>query len=153
WQSASLPATLLDLVSPGTAAVYEEFLPTQPEVLPDGKTAAGAATAGTTLSLYREGTQQYSFRLLALLLFFAVIRSNLNSSAAFAQLAFVAALNGTLLCLFGLIQYFTSPRELLYWSVPSIGQVFGPFVSRNQFAFYVNLCIGLALGLVLAQRY
>jgi O-antigen ligase len=61
-------------------------------------------------------------------------------------------LNGVALSLFGITQFFTSPRSVLYWTYPTLGQVFGPFVSRNLFPFYVNCCIGLALGLLLARR-
>src|SRR5262249_38182480 len=40
-----------------------------------------------------------------------------------------------------------------YWSVPTKGQVFGPFVCRNHAAYYLNLCLGLTAGLLLGTRY
>ena len=42
--------------------------------------------------------------------------------------------------------------NILYWNVESQGIVFGPFVNRNHFAFYINLCIGLGLGILLSLR-
>src|SRR5262249_35720035 len=35
---------------------------------------------------------------------------------------------------------------------PTQGQVFGPFICRNHFPFYANLCLGLGLGLLLARE-
>jgi O-antigen ligase/tetratricopeptide (TPR) repeat protein len=68
------------------------------------------------------------------------------------RLAFFSVLNGVALCMFGLIQFYTSKHNYLYWTYPALGEVFGPFVSRNMFPFYVNCCIGLGLGLLIARR-
>ena len=61
-------------------------------------------------------------------------------------------LNGVLLALFGLIQFFTSPHHVLYWTFPSAGQVFGPFICRDHFPFYINMCFGLGLGLLWSSK-
>jgi tetratricopeptide (TPR) repeat protein len=58
--------------------------------------------------------------------------------------------NGALLGLFGIIQQLSSPSTLLYWTWESQGTVFGPFICRNHFSFYVNMCTGLGLGLLLS---
>src|SRR6185312_8153683 len=39
----------------------------------------------------------------------------------------------------------------LYWSYPSLGQVFGPFINRNHFAEYINVCMGLGVGLLVVR--
>src|SRR5262249_43612493 len=75
------------------------------------------------------------------------------SPAALGRLAVVAFGNGVLLALVALAQFFSSPRDTVYWAFPSQGQVFGPFICRNHFATYANLCLGLGLGLLLSQAY
>ena len=84
---------------------------------------------------------------------FAAVRNNLASVAVLRRLCIVAIVNGALLSLFGLVQFCTSPRDNLYWRIAvTNGAVFGPFVNRDHFAFYINLCIGLGLGLLLSLR-
>jgi tetratricopeptide (TPR) repeat protein len=151
-QVTPLPPGLLARISPGTADLYRQLLPTRPEVLPGGETRdAVTPPPGTTLSLDPGATRQVLLQILAAFLVFAVVRNNLTSPAALRRLCAVALINGALLALFALVQFFTSPHNMLYWTYPSLGQVFGPFVNRNHFAFYLNLCIGLGLGLLLAH--
>jgi O-antigen ligase len=153
-QMTPLPRPALETLAPGAARTYDEFLPARPEQLPLGEArpATPGAPAGTTLSLYPGGTRQEGVRLLAVLLVFAVVRNNLTSVGVLRRLAVAAVLNGVLLSFFALLQFFTSPQGLLYWSIPSQGRVYGPFICRNHFPFYVNLCVGLGLGLLLSLR-
>jgi hypothetical protein len=149
WQLAPLPRPVLQVLSPGTPRLYDKLLPSQPEMLPSGaEQQAPAVPAGTTLSLYPTATRLELVRVLAVLLLFAVVRNNIASPAALRRLGIVALANGTLLALFGFIQFFSSPPGLLYWTFPTPGSVFGPFINRNHFAFYMNLCVGLGLGLL-----
>lgn len=149
WQLAPLPRPLLARLSPGTAQVYDQLLPSEPEVLPWGeKLAAAAPPAGSTISLYPAATRQQLVRLLAIFLLFAVVRNNFASVGALRRLAVAALVNGALLALLGLVQFFTSPPTTVYWTFPSPGTVFGPFICRNHFPFYINLCLGLGLGLL-----
>jgi tetratricopeptide (TPR) repeat protein len=153
WQLVPLPHPLLSWLAPGTAQVYERLLPSQAEMLPFGETReAPVFAAGSTLSLYPGRTAQELMRLLAVFLLFVLVRNHIASPASFRRLAIVALVNGALLSLFGLIQFFTSPADTLYWTCPSAGSVFGPFVCRNHFAFYLNLCVGLGVGLLLVSR-
>src|SRR5262249_6654087 len=72
--------------------------------------------------------------------------------AALRRLAAVAVANGALLSFFALVQFFTAPHNVVYWTFPTGGEVFGPFICRNHFPFYVNVCVGLGVGLLLARR-
>jgi tetratricopeptide (TPR) repeat protein len=63
----------------------------------------------------------------------------------------VAVANGALLSLFALVQLFNAPPQRIYWTLPTPGLVFGPFICRTHFAFYLNLCFGLGLGLLLSR--
>jgi O-antigen ligase len=151
WQLTPLSPALLRGLSPATAQLYEELLPERQETPTAVAGLPPAPPAGQTLSLAPDATRNACYRLLAILLAFAVVRNNLGSTGVFTRLAFVAVLNGVALCLFALVQYFTSSGNTLYWTYPSAGRVFGPFVSKNLFPFYVNVCIGLGLGLLLAR--
>jgi len=151
-QLLPLPRPLLDCVSPAAAAYYQELLPAVAE-----EVSAAAArdqlplVAGSSLSLYPAATRQGLFELLAVFLIFVVVRTNLASVAVLRRLSMVAVVNGVLLALFGLIQGFTSRHNIIFWKYPTLGSVFGPFICRNHFAFYMNLCVGLGVGWLLAS--
>jgi O-antigen ligase/tetratricopeptide (TPR) repeat protein len=151
WQITPLPDTVLRGVAPATAELYDRLLPATPESLPSATGLAVEAPAARTLSLTPEATRNYCFRLLAILLLFAVVRTHLAGAAVLKRLAVVLVANGFALCLFGVIQRLTSGPNMLYWTYPSLGRVFGPFVSRNMFPYYINMCFGLGLGLILAR--
>ena len=54
--------------------------------------------------------------------------------------------------LLGIAQSLSSPRNVVYWSIATQGAVLGPFICRNHYPFYLNLCIGLAQGLLRPPR-
>src|SRR5262249_12935997 len=51
----------------------------------------------------------------------------------------------------GLVQFFSTDTHTVFWTVRTAGQVFGPFVNRNHFAFYINICILISTGLLLSR--
>jgi O-antigen ligase/tetratricopeptide (TPR) repeat protein len=140
------PSTLAWL-SPPTAELCTRLQPEEREVLPEGDQAPVSAT---TLTLYPEGTRGVLVQLLAVLALFAAVRNNACSADSLRRLSLVAAANGALLSLFALVQFFTSPPNVVYWSFPTQGIVFGPFICRTHFSCYVNMCVGLGFGLLLA---
>ena len=150
WQIMPLSPGTVASLSPSTNRVLTELVPEQSEALSgDAERPAVATPVGSTLSLYPGATRTELTRILAVFLLFAVVVNNLGTSASLQRLSIVAVANGAALALFGLVQFFTTEaRNVLYWSVESDGTPFGPFVNRNHFAFYVNLCIGLGLGLL-----
>lgn len=150
WQTTALPRPLVEQLSPKAGRLYRELLPAGREALPFGAGRGQVEpTPGSTLSLYPYATQGMAFRLLAVLLLFAAVRNNVASKSSLKRLAVVALANAVLLSLFALIQFFTSRPGLLYWQYPTLGMAYGPFINRNHFAFYVNVCFGLGLGLLL----
>ncbi len=152
-QLLPLPHGLLARLTPATARLYERLLPARPEALPFGEErGTPAAAPGSTLSVYPHATHRQAVQLLAVFLLFAAVRNNVASAAALRRLSVVAVANGALLSLFGLVQFFSSPAHLLYWAYPAEQQVFGPFINRDHFAFYANLCVGLGVGLLLSQE-
>jgi O-antigen ligase/tetratricopeptide (TPR) repeat protein len=152
-QITPLPRDLLRSLSPATGRAYDELLPPEGEIL-RGETAADplTAAAGSTISLYPAASRRAVLRLLAVLCLFAVVRNNVATPGAFRRLAWAALVTGAALSFFGFVQLLTSAPGFVYWTYPSLGGVFGPFVYRNHFAFYINLCIGLGVGLLLSGR-
>jgi O-antigen ligase len=152
WQCMSLPHFLVKGLSPGAARLYDRLLPEQPEALPEGEAGGPAATTspGSTISLYPGATRREMARLLAAFLVFAVVRNNIASAASLRRLAIAALANGGLLSVFALVQYYNSRHDTVYWTYRSLGQVFGPFICRNHYPYYLNLCVGLGFGLLLA---
>jgi O-antigen ligase/tetratricopeptide (TPR) repeat protein len=148
WQITPLGRPLLGVVSPETARLYDQLLPAENEDIPYTANSSGIANdAGKTISLYPGATRLAMLRILAVFLVFAVVRNNLATPQHFQRLAIAALINGALLSVFALLQFFSSPHDTLYWTYPSMGQVFGPFICKNHFPFYVNMCLGLGLGL------
>jgi O-antigen ligase/tetratricopeptide (TPR) repeat protein len=164
WQRTPLPRSLLAWLSPGTVQCYDQLLPKQPEILPDDVVQPSVGPPpGSTLSLYPGATRGEavnaitapsvnSLRLLAVFLVFAVVYNNLTSKEALIRLSIVVLINGVLLSLFALAQFFSAPAKTVYWIYPALGSVFGPFINRNHFPDYVNICIGLGIGLLLSQE-
>ncbi len=154
-QLVPLPSSLLGSISPGTSRIYSQLLPLDAEVLQQGdaRESLTLVDVGSTISLYPAATRQRLIRLLALLVLFLIVRNNLSSLATLRRLSFALLINGSALALFGLFQHFSSAEPgTVFWTYNSSGAVFGPFINRNHFAFYINLCVGLGLGLLLVRR-
>ncbi|MHB1426251.1 MAG: O-antigen ligase family protein [Gemmataceae bacterium] len=145
------PKGWLSWLSPRTAELYALLLPSQNEILPspNGGEMVGSNAVGSTLSLAPGATQREAIRLLAIFLLFVVVRNNLTSTAQLRRLSIVALTNGLLLSLFAIVQFFTWGPHLIYGVYPTAGTIFGPFICRNHFPYYVNMCLGLGAGLLL----
>ena len=154
-QVTPLNKSLLALIAPGTALQLQQLLPNEPEQMapPSSFSNIGWNTAGSMISLYPGETRTAVFSLLAMFLLFLVVRNNALNPGATRRLCIALLINGSALAIFALIQFFSTPeRGKIYWSYQSQGTSFGPFINRNHFAYYMNLCIGPSLGLLLACR-
>jgi O-antigen ligase len=148
-----LPPTLLRVVSPGAADIQQEMYPQQPEqITPEIKAAGRPEWPATTL--YPHATRTNLFRWLGLLILFAAVRNQVASTGSLWRLSLLMLANGCLLAVFGLFQAFsktardpTTGQSLVFWAYPA-AMPFGPFINRNHFAAYINLCIALGIGLL-----
>jgi O-antigen ligase/tetratricopeptide (TPR) repeat protein len=146
-QLVPLPEGLLRIVSPNSVALRAELTPEKPEVVTAGS-APMAPPARNPISVYPYATRCEIVRWIGILALFAVVRNHLTTTAAFRRLSAVALINGVLLALFGMAQLFASKRTTVY-GFESAGEVLGPFINRNHFASYLNLCLTLGVGLLL----
>jgi O-antigen ligase/tetratricopeptide (TPR) repeat protein len=150
-QVLPLDAAWVRCLSPETGNLQAFAMPT-PQELDDA--GVGSADSGKrTLSFDAGATRGSLLQLLAALALFAAVRNNLRAPGTFYRLAWVCAANGVLLALVGMAQMASSPPNVVLWSYPTDGSVFGPFICRNHFAYYANLCIGMTAGLLLGTRY
>ncbi len=150
WQVTPLPRPVLDWVSPNTARLYNQLLPAQPEIVAgDEKDSAPIDQPGRTISLYPTATRAQLIQLLSFFVVFAVVRNNTATPAGLRWLSAALLVNGAALSVFALVQRLSSSANTLYWTYSTNGTVFGPFICRNHFPFYINLCIGMGIGLIL----
>ncbi len=101
-----------------------------------------------TLSLYPASTRT-DMSLLTLVLAALVLAClTINSSERRLAICILAAVNGALMAFFGIVQQL-SWNGKLFWVVPLTlgGTPFAGYVNRNNAAGYLNMSLGLSLGL------
>jgi O-antigen ligase len=65
------------------------------------------------------------------------------------QVAWFLLLFGFLVSLFGIVQHFTSSGKIYWYRQPPLGgDIFGPYVNRNDFAGFVELTVPVGLALL-----
>jgi O-antigen ligase len=152
-QLAPLSPSVRSSLSPAEEKLLAQLKPATPEeVIPGQPHEMPHLAAGSTLSLYPGGTRLAVLRLLAVFLLFAAVRNTYASKESLRRLGLVCLVNGAALALFALYQFFTAAApHIIFGNIPTGGQVFGPFINRNHFAFFVNICICLTGGLLAAH--
>lgn len=146
-QLVPLPPGVLKILSPGSARLNAELLPSEPEHV-----AADVATpqpsVNRPISVYPHATRSHLFHWLEILILFAVVRHQLASTDSMRRLAIAAIVTGVAISLFGLYQTFRHGGHSVY-GYRTTGQVFGPFINRNHAACFLNMCLGLGVGLLI----
>ena len=151
FQLVPLPSGVLAWLSPETARLSSELLPKTPEILAFGEVRDPCPLpAGDAISIYPGATRRQVVRLLAVFFLFAVVRNNVATPAATRRLAVAVLVNGTLLALFAFLQFFSSLPKTVYWTYPVLVAPFGPFLNRDHYAFYLNMCVGMGGGVLLS---
>ena len=146
-QLVPLPESVVRVVSPTAAEWHRTLRPELSEALPGE--ASIARSKWVKLSIDPAATQFFLVHALAAFLVYFVARNLVASKHAFRRLAWVAFANGVLLAVLAVGQAAGGSRSLLYWRFEAPNVVFGPFVNKNHYPFYIHLCAGLGLGLLL----
>lgn len=101
------------------------------------------------LSLDQYSTRLVVVQVACLFIYFAATLIFTDSPRRLRALVRTITIFGFLLAMFGLMQSFTSDGTRVYW-FRQLAQstAFGPFINRHHFAGYMELTIGLPLGLL-----
>ncbi len=150
-QAMSLPSGLLPRIAPSLAVSRASLLPEQPEHLLGDKAAVALPPA--TLSLEPDSTLQMAARLAAAWLLFQAVLRLKGTPGVSLRIARAVVCNAVLLSIFAIVQGLTW-NGCIYWvrSAPADASAWsagGPFVNHNHLAAYLNMGLGLALGLLL----
>jgi O-antigen ligase len=118
------------------------------QLLPLG--GSGAAEPGvSSLSLDAFATRIFTIRLFLLFLFFAATLTFLNGKRRVQRIVTAVIIFGSLMAFVGILQKLTSP-EAIYGLRPTPQAIpFGPFVNQHHFAAFMEMTIGLTLGMLL----
>jgi len=94
-------------------------------------------------------TRMQLLRLVAYFLIFFLTAQAFRSRSDLTKLAWFLIVLCFAVSLFGIIQHFTSTREI-YWSeaFKTEGDPFGPYVNRNHFAGFVELTLPIGLAMI-----
>jgi O-antigen ligase/tetratricopeptide (TPR) repeat protein len=139
--------------APLSAALRANLLPKQPEQVM-GDSGPAVALPAATLSLEPDSTLQTAARLAAAWLLFQAVLGLQSAPGVSVRFARVVVFNAALLALFAIVQGLTWNGRI-YWVRPAHASIHsswsagGPFLSHSHLAAYLNMGLGLALGLLL----
>lgn len=146
FQLVPWPSQILTLLSPTASELRTQLLPAQPDTL-DGNPLPWSSQG--SISLHPYATKQFIYQIIVLLLFYLIARSGSHSVRRITRLCWCLMANGSILAFQAITQSFTSPPDLVYWSIPFTGAPFGP-MNRDHFPDYMTLCIGASCALLTA---
>jgi O-antigen ligase len=151
FQSMPVGCRVLPWLAPSSAAIRADLLPQQPEQLGLAPSSAALFPA-STLSVDPDSSVQTAARLAAAWLLLLSVLGMKADPPALERFATVVVFNAALLALFSIIQALTWNGQI-YWVRPvmvaSGWSAGGPFLSHNHLAAYLNMGLGLAVGLLL----
>jgi O-antigen ligase len=150
-QAAPLPAALERTLAPATAAWRAGLAPGAPQGV-IGDPGPRVAAPAKTLSHDPDASMRTAAQLAAAWLLFQAVLGSGTGSQPLRRFALFTVANASLLTIFSIAQalswsgkiYGVRPVNASSWFVG------GPFVSHNHLAAYLNLALGLSLGLLLS---
>ena len=151
-QLVPLPAGVVKVLAPARAELYEFLMPAQAERLAGESTPAATRPTMFPITVDATATKLHLSRLISVFAVYTILRSWLVSRAFVQRLLWVLVANGTALAVLALGQFFSSPRNLLYWSIDVGSDVYGPFVCRNHYPDFLAWSIGAAIALILTPN-
>lgn len=140
-QIIPLPPPLVSLLAPETFNIYLETIA---NVDPTAWFSISINQKATLFEFYRYASYVCIYFLaVQLLIFKEKLETTVNVFITF----------GTLVAVFGMIQYYTS-KDTIYWlrEVPLNSIIFGPYVNHNHFAGLMEMILPLALALFLCLK-
>lgn len=122
------------------------------QVVPFGSLAetAGVTAIPRTISFQPFVTEVSALHFLALLIFLAAFLTYVNSLERLRKLVYVITIFGFVFAFFAILQAVLSPTKIFGIYEPKYAVPFGSFVNRHNFAAYMEMTLGLPLGLMFA---
>ncbi len=122
------------------------------QVIPFGTidSAGGISGIPNTISLDPFATKVSALHFLGLGLFFSLVCVFLDSASRLRKLAIFITAFGTIYAFFAIIQSVLSPTSIYGLLERPLAQPFGSFVSRNNFAGWMEMAIAIPLGMLFA---
>ena len=120
------------------------------QVIPFGSIAETAGVSGIprTISLDPFATQVNALHFLALGILFSVTLVLLNSAARIRKLAGLITIFGFAYAFFAILQSVLSPDKIYGIYEAKFASPFGSFVSRHNFAAYMEMSLAVPIGLI-----
>jgi hypothetical protein len=140
-QVVPLPMLLLKGLSGGAAEAY-------------GAAYAGQTRTAGFLSVEAGATLRYFGLSVALTAYFALLLVVVRDEARLRILCHTLVLSGTFQSILGVYLFFTGARYNLFFEEVIHGMHLypsGTFVNRNHFAAFLEICLGIGAGLMVAQ--
>lgn len=139
-QLQALPASLVETVSPNTAAIKSELLGDLPQ--------SDSVLQKMTLSFYPHATKHDLRLVLSVAAVFFVVVNLYRSPERIKRLLAAIAVIGGALALLAIAQVIADNGKI-YWTVPTgHGHArAGTFINHSHYAQFMNLCIGAAMAL------
>ncbi|MDT4969310.1 MAG: hypothetical protein QOJ64_4047 [Acidobacteriota bacterium] len=103
-----------------------------------------------SMSIDPYSTRLALIQIVALLIYFAAALAFIDSPKRLRLIVRTVIVFGFLLALLGIIQSFTSSNKIYWLKELPQSEPFGPFFNRHHFAGYMELLIGLPLGLIVS---
>jgi tetratricopeptide (TPR) repeat protein len=146
FQLIPLPAGLVGILSPNTAAVRKELLSDLPN--------SSELLKSMTVSFYANATKHDLRLLLAVAAVFIVVLNTYREPQQVKRLLAAIAIIGGAVAVLALAQQLFGNGNI-YWLVPpGVGKAYsGPFVNHSHYGQFMNLSIGAALGLILTELH
>lgn len=120
------------------------------QIIPLGDLAETAGVSGIprTISLDPFATQISALHFLALGIFFSAALALTGSAKRMQRVVSVLAIFGFIFAFFAILQAVLSPTKIYGVYETRTGTPFGSFVNRHNFAAYMEMTLGLPLGLM-----
>jgi len=146
FQLIPLPRSLVEIISPNTAALKTELLGDLPD--------ANTLLKSMTLSLYPYATKHDLRLVLAVAAVFVVVLNVFRRPEQIKRLLMAVTLIGGTVALITLGQNLFGNGKI-YWFIPTRygGGLSGPFVNHSNYGQFMNLSIGAAMALLLVKLH
>lgn len=120
------------------------------QIIPFGSLAETAGVAGIprTISLDPFATQVSALHFLAFAIFLAAFLTYIDTSERLRKTVYVITIFGFAFAFFAILQAVLSPNKIYGIYEPKFAVPFGSFVNRHDFAAYMEMTLGLPLGLM-----